>query len=122
MTEMQRPLEELEQTDAFVARHIGPRAADKQAMLATLGLGSMDELVDKVVPSAIRAQAPLALDEGCTESEALDRLRALADRNKVYKSYIGMGRAATGRAAAGWLGGDPARHCGAPVCLARAAL
>ena len=91
MTEHQRALDDLEQTDGFVARHIGPRPEDKRAMLATLGIGSMAELIDKAVPSAIRAQEPLALADGCTEAQALERLRAIADKNKVYKSFIGMG-------------------------------
>jgi glycine dehydrogenase len=51
----------------------------------------MDQLIDQVVPRAIRAETPLALAEGCTESEALGRLRALAAKNQVYKSFIGMG-------------------------------
>jgi glycine dehydrogenase len=91
MTEVRRSLEDLEQTDDFIGRHIGPHPQDKQAMLGTLGLGSMDELVDKVVPRAIRSQAPLALDDGCTEDQALRRLRTIAANNKIYKSFIGMG-------------------------------
>ena len=91
MTELGRPLDELEQTRDFVARHVGPRPETKQAMLRALGLESMDQLIDQVVPRAIRAETPLALAEGCTESEALGRLRALAAKNQVYKSFIGMG-------------------------------
>ena len=91
MTKVRRTLEDLEQTDDFISRHIGPHPQDKQAMLRTLGLGSMDEMVDKVVPPAIRSQAPLALDDGCTEDKALRRLRTIAAKNKTYKSFIGMG-------------------------------
>ncbi len=84
-------LAQLEQRDDFVGRHIGPDEREIQAMLATLGLASLDQLVDKVVPASIRSHDPLALPEGCTEAEALARLRAIAQRNKVFRSFIGMG-------------------------------
>jgi glycine dehydrogenase len=83
--------EQLEQRDDFIGRHIGPDAPETKAMLATLELDTLDALVDKVIPPAIRSQAPLALDGACTEPQALARLREIASANKVYKSYIGMG-------------------------------
>src|SRR3989441_373563 len=60
-------------------------------MLATLGLQSLDALVDATVPEDIRMRRPLALDPNMGEFEALAKLRALHDRNQVFRSYIGMG-------------------------------
>jgi glycine cleavage system P protein (glycine dehydrogenase) len=84
-------LDVLEQAEVFARRHIGPRETDKQAMLKVLGLASMDDLVKKVVPSSIISQAPLSLEKGRTEQQALADLRGIAAKNKVYKSMIGMG-------------------------------
>src|SRR5713226_8320338 len=60
-------------------------------MLATLGLQSLDALVEATVPEDIRMRRPLALDPNMGEFEALAKLRALHDRNQVFRSYIGMG-------------------------------
>ncbi|RQS05624.1 glycine dehydrogenase (aminomethyl-transferring) [Burkholderia sp. Bp8998] len=79
------------QRELFVRRHIGPDTDEQAAMLAELGVDSIDELVTQVVPAAIRSDAPLALPPGCTEADALNRLAALADRNQVFRSFIGMG-------------------------------
>ncbi|MFO1207131.1 MAG: aminomethyl-transferring glycine dehydrogenase, partial [Burkholderiales bacterium] len=89
----QRSFEELEGSDDFQRRHIGPDAADQAAMLAALGLDSLDALIDAVVPPAIRAVEPLALGAPRTETEVLAALRAIAARNQVFRSYIGMGYA-----------------------------
>ena len=75
----------------FAARHIGTSPSDQQEMLDCLGLSSLDELVDQTVPDAIRDRAPLNLPEARTEHEVLADLRALADRNEVFTSLIGMG-------------------------------
>jgi glycine dehydrogenase len=92
---MSRPtdlaLDELIGAAPFATRHIGPAAADQAKMLAALGVGSLAELVDRVVPSPIRNPAPLALPAARSESDALDALRALADRNRVVPSMIGLG-------------------------------
>ena len=77
--------------DAFVDRHIGPRADAEGVMLTRLGYGSLAELVDAAVPTAIRDQAPLALPEALSETEALASLRRRADRNEVFTSLIGLG-------------------------------
>ena len=77
--------------DRFVSRHLGPTDADIQEMLATLGLQSLDALVDATVPEDIRMRRPLALDPNMGEFETLAMLRALHDRNQVFRSYIGMG-------------------------------
>jgi len=81
----------LEQANAFVARHIGPSPDDQAAMLAVLGHPSRAALMDAIVPSAIRRKAPLALPGAMTEAEALARLKGIAGRNKVLKSFIGQG-------------------------------
>ena len=75
----------------FVDRHIGPRADDQAAMLATLGYGSLAELVDAAVPKVIREPEPPRLPAPLSETAALDRLRVLAAHNEVYKSLIGLG-------------------------------
>ena len=91
MSQSRPSLRELENQEAFVGRHIGPREEDKRAMLNAIGLTSMHALISKVVPQSILENAPLALPESCTEEEALQHLRHLASENKVYKSFIGMG-------------------------------
>jgi glycine dehydrogenase len=85
-----RTLSELEQPDRFVGRHVGPEAEDEQAMLATLGATSLDELVQAAVPATIRDEA-LELPEAMDEAAALAALRSLAARNDVLTSLIGLG-------------------------------
>ena len=75
----------------FARRHIGPDVADTEHMLATLGLGSIDELLDTTVPSAIRMTEALAMPHGVTVTEALAELRGIAEQNVVRTSLIGMG-------------------------------
>ncbi|MGD0539131.1 MAG: aminomethyl-transferring glycine dehydrogenase [Verrucomicrobiota bacterium] len=77
--------------DGFVRRHIGPRPADIQAMLATLGLDSLEALADRAVPANIRLRRPLNLPAAVSEFEALQRLRGLAEQNQVFRSFIGQG-------------------------------
>ncbi len=86
--EMPTPLPPAE---SFADRHIGPRAEDLPAMLEVVGYESLDELVDAVVPEEIRLARPLDLPAPASESEALAELKALAGRNRVSRSYIGMG-------------------------------
>jgi glycine dehydrogenase len=78
-------------SEAFADRHIGPREREQAAMLATLGYGSLAELVDAAVPSVIREPDALTLTDALSETDALARLRALADRNEVFTSLIGLG-------------------------------
>jgi glycine dehydrogenase len=92
----ERPAPELAPTDTFVRRHLGPQEAEVREMLALLGLDSLEALVDQTVPASIRLRRPLALaglpdDRQLGEREVLDALRALAARNQVFKSYLGMG-------------------------------
>lgn len=79
----------------FAHRHIGPNEADTKSMLKTVGVSSLDDLVNKTVPAAIRLTSPLKLDDPLSESEALAKLRAIADKNEVKKSFIGMGYSET---------------------------
>ncbi len=86
------PMKEfLKPTDQFVHRHIGSTGADIQEMLATLGLQSLEALVEATVPEDIRLRKPLALGIHRSEHEALADLRALHDRNQIFRSFIGMG-------------------------------
>ncbi len=86
-----RRLRELDDPDAFARRHIGPDATDRRDMLATLGLASLEELVERVVPASIRSTRPLALPPPTDEAGVLDELRELASRNATWTSLIGMG-------------------------------
>ena len=81
----------LNPSDTFVHRHIGPTDADIQEMLAILGLQSLDALIDATVPADIRLAKPLALGPHRGEHDVLAELRALHDRNKIFRSFIGMG-------------------------------
>jgi glycine dehydrogenase len=75
----------------FVSRHIGPRREDIDYMLNRLGLASLEELTDQTVPSSIRLPEALNLENGISEPEFMKRIRELASKNKVLKTYIGMG-------------------------------
>ena len=77
--------------EAFADRHIGPDANDVRDMLAQLGLRSVDELVAEALPASLRQKTPLELPAPRSEAEALEELRALAGRNQVWRSFIGMG-------------------------------
>ena len=83
-------LNSLMQNNDFISRHIGT-INDTEAMLEEIGIGSIDALIDQTVPESIRIREALNLDDGCSEREALSYLGALAKKNKVNKSYIGMG-------------------------------
>ena len=75
----------------FANRHIGPSEQDVFAMLEAIGASSLDELVHQALPDSIRMTRPLNLAVALSESEALDHLKALADKNQVMTSLIGMG-------------------------------
>ncbi|MGE3498301.1 MAG: aminomethyl-transferring glycine dehydrogenase [Candidatus Binatia bacterium] len=91
MAGSRRPFDELEGHGDFIDRHIGPDEAERSAMLHTLGLDSLEALIDKVVPAAIRSTEPLDLGQPMTEPQVLEALRRIAAKNKAFKSYIGMG-------------------------------
>ncbi len=78
-------------SDVFAERHIGPRDADIAAMLAELGVSSLDDLTAKAVPAAIRMAGELDLPAPVSERDVLDDLRRIAGENQVWRSYIGMG-------------------------------
>ncbi|MGW4499855.1 aminomethyl-transferring glycine dehydrogenase [Micromonospora sp. NPDC004336] len=77
--------------EQFAARHIGPEPADERRMLDAVGYGSIDELMDAAIPEVIRWHGTLDLPEPATEHDALAELRALAARNTVAVSMIGLG-------------------------------
>ncbi len=81
----------LEQHDEFIGRHIGPCAAEMNQMLADIGAASLDQLIDQTVPAAIRLPADLPLPAPKREHEALADLKAIASKNVIQKSCIGMG-------------------------------
>ena len=91
---LSQPLAALEQRDEFIARHLGPSPADVTEMLAAIDAPSLAALIDETVPAAIR-RAPLALPEPRPEAEALAALKAIAGKNVIKKSLIGLGYADT---------------------------
>ncbi|MFO1088466.1 MAG: aminomethyl-transferring glycine dehydrogenase [Hyphomicrobiales bacterium] len=84
-------LSQLQSGANFIPRHIGPRENELKSMLETVGAKSLDDLIARVVPKAIRTKRPLALPEALSERNALSDLRRIASRNKVFTSMIGMG-------------------------------
>ena len=91
MPNARRSLEDLKMRGDFVRRHIGPGDAQIAEMLGALGIGSLDELIDKTVPDSIRAERPLNLDAAKSERMMLSTLRRMAGRNRVFVSMLGMG-------------------------------
>jgi glycine dehydrogenase len=85
------PLAALENPAEFVARHIGPDAADEQHMLAAIGAASRQALIEAIVPRSIARNKPMALPAPLSEAQALAELQALASKNRVLKSFIGQG-------------------------------
>jgi len=81
----------LRRTDRFVDRHLGPRAHEVTEMLETLGLDSLDALVAQAVPASIRLGRELELDPGLSETVLLQRLRGIAEKNRRFRSYLGLG-------------------------------
>lgn len=82
---------QLAPTTTFLERHIGPGKADQAHMLQVLGVDSLASLIDQAVPAAIRLPRPLQLPEPQSEYAAIAQLKSIASKNKVYRSYIGMG-------------------------------
>ena len=88
---MTQTLGQLENRDAFIERHIGPDARQQQEMLKTVGADSLNALIGQIVPQDIQLATPPQVGEATTEFAALAELKAIAGRNKRFKSYIGMG-------------------------------
>jgi len=78
-------------SDKFVNRHNGPRENEVKAMLKKIGANSVDELIDQTIPAAIRLKKPLNLPTGMSEYNYHKHLRVIAEKNKVFKTYIGLG-------------------------------
>jgi glycine dehydrogenase len=88
---LNQPLSALEQHDEFIGRHIGPCPTEIAAMLAAIGADCLEQLIEQTVPSAIRLPANLPLPAPRREHEALADLKAIASKNVLKKSCIGMG-------------------------------
>ena len=82
---------DIDSESRFTSRHIGPRPHDVERMLASMGLGSIDELVGQTVPESIRLKTDLNLPEASTEQALLGQLEEIGALNRVFRSYIGMG-------------------------------
>jgi glycine dehydrogenase len=78
-------------TNNFISRHNGPRAAEIKKMISKIGISSVDELIDQTVPRAIRLKENLKLAPGLNEYEYLNHLKSIGSKNKIYKTFIGMG-------------------------------
>ncbi|MBV6810426.1 aminomethyl-transferring glycine dehydrogenase [Xanthomonas campestris pv. pennamericanum] len=91
MSQTPSSLRDLEHHSAFVERHIGPNDAEIAQMLDVVGHACLDALTDAIVPGNIKSPAPLALPEAITEEEALAKIRAIADKNTVFRNFIGQG-------------------------------
>jgi len=77
--------------NAFIARHIGPREHDIEAMLALTGHDTLDALIDSVIPDSIKGTSVLAPSKGQGEAEALAALKAIAAKNQLFRNHIGQG-------------------------------
>ncbi|KAL1495074.1 hypothetical protein ABEB36_010550 [Hypothenemus hampei] len=77
--------------DEFPSRHIGPRDSDIIVMLDTIGFKSLDQLTETAVPKNIFLSKPLDIEEPLGEYELINRIRTIAERNQIWRSYIGMG-------------------------------
>ena len=95
LTPAHPPLFDLENQGEFIARHIGPQAADEQQMLSVIGAASRQALIEAVVPSSIKRSTAMALPAAVGEAAALAELKAIAAQNQVLRSFIGCGYHAT---------------------------
>jgi glycine dehydrogenase len=85
-------LSDLSSKNEFTSRHIGPTDSDIHEMLKTIGFNSLEQMAEKVIPSQIRSSHDYTLvGSGVSESDLLDGLKKMVSKNKVYKSYIGLG-------------------------------
>src|SRR3954451_13022509 len=93
MTPHRKPTDQ--PADTFVRRHIGPSPRDVAAMLETVGVKTLGQLVGETLPASIRQKAPLDLASPLSEAEALAHMRGLASQNEVFTSLIGQGYSGT---------------------------
>ena len=80
-----------QQAQEFMGRHIGPNEQETSEMLREIGVDSIDELIDKTLPAAIRLPEDLSVSGPVSEYQYLNELKEIASKNKVFKSYIGQG-------------------------------
>ncbi|MBE9468124.1 MAG: aminomethyl-transferring glycine dehydrogenase [Bacteroidetes bacterium] len=78
-------------TEKFSHRHNGPRVQEIDEMLKKIGVASVDELIDQTIPESIRLDKPMNLHEGISEYEYLKKIKKIASKNKLFKTYIGLG-------------------------------
>lgn len=79
--------------DSFLHRHLGPSSDEIESMLKTLNCSSLNQLIQETIPASIQCKATLDIPEALSESEALNELETIANKNKAFRSYIGMGYA-----------------------------
>jgi len=79
------------QNHEFATRHIGPNANETASMLQTIGVNSLEELISRTVPGAIRMERSLSIPQAVSEANYLQELKEISDKNKVFKTYIGQG-------------------------------
>ena len=91
MSQANLSLAQLELSQDFIRRHIGPGKAEMAEMLEFVGAESLDDLMQQTVPEGIRLPEPLKVGEAVTEANALAYLKSVAEKNKVNRSFIGMG-------------------------------
>ncbi|MFM7002830.1 MAG: glycine dehydrogenase (aminomethyl-transferring), partial [Limnohabitans sp.] len=85
------PLSQLENESEFIARHIGISEADEHHMLSVIGVASRRALIESIVPASIARSQAMKLPAPVTEASALAELKAMAQHNKLLKSFIGQG-------------------------------
>ncbi|MDT7832801.1 aminomethyl-transferring glycine dehydrogenase [Flavobacteriaceae bacterium S356] len=78
-------------TNSFQLRHIGPNPSEQEQLLSAIGVSSLEQLIDETIPDDIRLTAPLQLDAPMSEYEYLNHIEAVSKKNKVFRSYIGLG-------------------------------
>jgi len=88
---MQKKLSELENNDEFSSRHIGASDFDIELMLKDIGVASLDDLIEKTIPSSILESAAVETSEAISEFNVLKKIKNIAGKNKIYRSFIGQG-------------------------------
>ena len=91
MTNRVDNLATLQDSGEFIRRHIGPDPDQTQAMLQTLKVNSLADLIEQTVPGAIRCETTRRLQPPMNEQQALAEIKRIASRNQIFKSYLGMG-------------------------------
>ena len=81
----------LQHPDIFESRHIGPNQDEIIEMVKVCGVNSIDQLIEETVPANIKLKNKLKLDDPLSEYEFINHINGIASKNKIYKSYIGMG-------------------------------